>query len=148
MQRAATEVRVEHRGVASEERGVLEGDGNAVRQADPLDPDHLVTGDQVEVPHLFGPGSVQPAATAPGELACMPRRAISSVKDRNTPARRWTGRLATNVPWPRRRSTRPALLSSCSAWRTVIRLTVKRAQSSASVGRGSPGVARSMRSRR
>ncbi len=78
----------------------------------------------------------------------MPRHAISSVKDRKTPARRCIGRAATNVPLPRRRSTNPALLSSCSAWRTVMRLTPKRAHRSASVGNTSPGSAASMRRRR
>jgi hypothetical protein len=72
-------------------------------------------------------------------VACMPRRFISSVKDRNTPGRRCTGRWATKVPWPRRRSTSPSLVSSWRAWRTVIRLTENRSHSSASLGRGAPG---------
>ncbi|HEY6710236.1 MAG TPA: GntR family transcriptional regulator, partial [Actinomycetota bacterium] len=45
-------------------------------------------------------------------VAWAPRRFISSVKDRNTPGRRWTGRWVTKVPCPRRRSTRPSLVSS------------------------------------
>ena len=81
-------------------------------------------------------------------VACTPRRFISSVKDRNTPGRRWTGRWATKVPCPRRRSTSPSLVSSWRAWRTVMRLTENRSHSSASLGSGSPGPAPSTSDRR
>ena len=83
------------------------------------------------------------AADSSRELAWAPRRSISSVKERNNPGLRCTGRLATNVPWPRRRSTSPSVVSSASACRTVIRLTLNRSHNSASLGSGSPGWPRS-----
>ena len=95
-----------------------------------------------------GRAGVDPRRTRVATSPPCPRRAISSVNDRNTPGRRCIGRAATNVPLPRWRSTSPALDSSCSAWRTVIRLTLKRVHSSASVGRVSPGDAAPITSRR
>ena len=46
-----------------------------------------------------GRAGVSPAART-RELATFPRHSISSLNDRNTPARRCIGRLATNVPLP------------------------------------------------
>ena len=136
MQRPAAEVLVQDPAELGHQRRVLQRDRDAVGQPDPHDPDDLAVGGEPEVEGLAPARVVHAGATAAGWSACIPRRFISSVKDRNTPGCRWTGRWATKVPCPRRRSTSPSLVSSWRAWRTVIRLTENRSHSSASLGSG------------
>ena len=70
-----------------------------------------------------------------------PARTRSSCRLVST-ARRWTLRLATVVPMPRRRTSRPWSTISCIARRTVGRESDSRAASASSFSKGSPGWSR------
>ncbi len=68
-----------------------------------------------------------------------PRLFISVEKFNCGPAGRNSGWSAMNVPDPRLRCTSRSFAKICTAWRAVIRLTLKRSASSASDGNKSPG---------